>query len=287
MNWPRARAILLVSFMALDIFLGYVALGPKQAYGEVTSAEIQRAITRAASAGVVVSASIPAQVTAASFLTVEPWQVDRLATAQKLLGVDRPAVVQESREVTVWSYAGSLVTSLASGVVMYLPAQGPDGRKDLDTRSARVLVEDFLGSRGLLPPDARLDWVRKAGEESYVVQFRQDYQGAALFGGYITANVEKGQIFRIRMVWFSPKGYSGKKRALVPATDALITALSAGESVVERGSAIESITLGYLSEPLDARQWDAYPVWRFGFSNGSFVYVNGYSGVIERFGEPK
>ncbi len=286
MNWPRARAILLVSFLALDIFLGYVALGPKQAYGEVTSAEIQRAITRAASAGVVVSAPIPAQVTAASFLSVEPWQVDRLVTAQRLLGTDRPTVVQESRELTVWGYSGSLVTSLASGVFIYLPAEKSGGR-GVDTRSARTLVEDFLRPSGLLPLDARLDWVREAGEESYVVQFRQDYQGAALFGGYITANVDKGRISRIRMVWFSPKGYSGKKRALVPATDALITALSAGESVVERGSAIESITLGYLSEPLDARQWDAYPVWRFGFSNGSFVYVNGYSGVIERFGESK
>ena len=287
MNWPRARAILLVSFLALDIFLGYVALGPKQAYGEVTSAEIQRAITRAALAGVIISAQIPAQVTAVSFLSIEPWPADRLATAQKLLGVDRPTVVQESRDLTVWGNAGSLVTSLANGVVIYLPAEKQSARRDLDTRSARALVEDFLTPLGLLPGDARLDWVRQTGAESFMLQFRQDYQGVALFGGYITANIDKGQISRIRLVWFSPKGFSGKKRALVPATDALITAVSAGESAIERGSAIESISLGYLSEPLDARQWDAYPVWRFGFSTGSFVYVNGYSGVIERFGELK
>lgn len=287
MNWPRARVILLVSFMALDIFLGYVAFGPKLAYGEVTSSEIQRAITRAATAGVIIQAPVPAQVTAVSFLTLEPWPADRLATAQKLLGAGRLTVVQESRELTVWGYEGSLVTSLANGVVIYLPAEKPGATRATDSRSARALVEDFLGPRDLLPTDARLDWVRQTGAESFVVQFRQDYQGVPLFGGYITANIDKGQISRIRLVLFSPKGLSGKKRALVPATDALITAVSAGEGTIERGSAIETIALGYLSEPLDARQWDAYPVWRFGFSNGAFVYVNGYSGVIERFGESR
>jgi hypothetical protein len=274
-----------LSFFALDIFLGYVAFGPKQAYGEVTSAEIQRALTRAATAGVIVQAPIPAQVTAVSFLTLEPWPADRFLMAQKLLGIDRPTVVQESRELTVWSHAGSLVTSLANGVSMYLPAEKPGTIRATDSSGARTLVEDFLKARELLPADARLDWVRQNGPESFVVQFRQDHQGVPIFGGYITANIEKGQISRIRVVWFSPKGLSGKKRALVPATDAIITAVSAGEGTIERGSAIETIALGYLSEPLDARQWDAYPVWRFGFSNGAFVYVNGYSGVIERFGE--
>lgn len=286
MNWDRAKTILIAAFLALDIFLGYIAFGTAHEHSELTAVEITRAIEKAKAEGLVVATEIPRGVLAAPFLSLKPRSEDPKAIARRLLGTDSPVEVQASKELTVWEHKGRRVTVLETGTILYTSEPDRSGKDQmLDLRRARSIAERFLTERGLLYSDARFDFVRQVSANSFVVQYHQEFQGKPLFGAYITAIVDGGGIDRLRILWFNPIGLGSKKRVVIPATDCLIRIAPAVVKKLGEQATLESIRIGYLSEGFNARQWDAFPVWRFGFRGGYFVYVNGYTGEIEKMEE--
>jgi hypothetical protein len=283
LNWSRARTILIVSFLALDLFLGYVAFGSQHESSQVTSTEVQRALDRVKALGITVTAQIPRRVMAAPFLVIRPRNQDIEAISGRLLGTDRPDAVQSSKELSVWAFQNSRVTVLSTGVVIFTTeAKTGSPGTEVDARSAQAMVLRFLSERGLLPQDARLDFVERTGQDSFTVQYYQEYEGTPLFGGYITATVAAWGVSRVRFLWFNPVGFGTGKRSVVPATDALVKAVPSIVGKVGAGARLEAMKFGYLSEGMDAREWDAIPVWRLSFSGGVSVYVNGYTGDVEK-----
>jgi hypothetical protein len=239
--------------------------------------------------GITVTAEIPRQVTAWSFLAVKKGQKDPLEAAKRLLGASEPRVLQSSPEITMWADDhGARVTSLSTGVILYDAApQATQAKRDYDLRTARQLAEKFLTDNGLLPQDAKFDAVKQAAAGRFVARWRQDYQGAPLFGGYITVVVTETGVIRARYAWFTPVGVPEKRRMVMPATDALLKALADIRAQLKGEATLEAIQLGYFADAIDAREWDAYPVWRLSFSNGQMVYLNGYSGDFDRMEDIK
>ena len=288
MNWSRARAILILGYLILDVFLGYTAFAARGAPGQVTSTEVQRAVEQLKAQGISVAAQVPRQVMAASFLSVKMGQTDPQQVVKKLLGPGEH-VAQSAPEITVWTdAAGARVTLLATGVILY-DAVGVEssGRQRFDERSARAFAEKYITSRGLMPPDARFDFVKQTGPNQFVVQYYQDYRGTPLFGGYVTAMVDGAGVSRLRIAWFTPVDAPEKRRIVVPVTDALVKAIPAMSKVLPGEATLENIRFGYLAEAMDARQWDAYPVWRLEFQDGILVYLNGYTGDMEKYEDIK
>jgi hypothetical protein len=283
-NWWRARTILILSFLVLDVFLGYTAFAARDAAGEITGTEVQRVAEQLKANGITVTADIPRQVTAWSFLAVKKGQKDPLEAAKRLLGSQEPRVLQSAPEITVWADdRGAKVTSLSTGVILYDAAPvTAQVKREYDLRSARQLAEKFIADNGLLPQDAKFDTVKAAGTSRFVARWRQDYQGAPLFGGYITVVVDQAGVSRVRYAWFTPVVAPDKRRMVMPATDALQKALPDIRAQLKGESTLEAIELGYLADTIDAREWDAYPVWRLSFANGQMIYLNGYSGDFDR-----
>ena len=140
MNWDRAKTILIAAFLALDLFLGYVAFGRPRAYSEITALEVSRAVEAVRSAGLEVAVDLPRSVLAAPFLSVQPRALDPLAAAQKLLGTTRPQEVQSGKELIVWSHNARRVTWVSSGAVLYMDETDTPGAGGIDARSARAAV---------------------------------------------------------------------------------------------------------------------------------------------------
>ncbi len=282
MNWPRARAILIISFLALDLFLGYVLLDSQREFSELTASEVQQAIETAAEYGILVSSQMPRRVMAVPFLVVRPQEADAQMLAERLLGPEQVHTVQSSKELSVWANDEGQVTILSTGVVIYNRAKIEPRTQStpLDLRAARAALEKFLSERGMFPGDARFDFAEEMSPGVFFLRYYQEYQGYPVFGGYITATVDERGVENMRKIWFSPVGLGEQRRLLMTAPDALVTAAPEIANQLGRTVTLESVKFGYLSEALDARQWDVLPVWRFGFSDFMFVYVDGYSGEV-------
>lgn len=284
MNWSRARTILIVSFLALDIFLAYAAFGSRREISELTSTEVQQALARAREHSIVVKAQMPRRVMAAPFLSVRPRVLEAEMVAKRLLGPEPPRNAQHSKELSVWNNSSGQVTVLASGVILYTgaPARQDPQAKRLDSRAARTLFERYMQDRGMMPADARFDYVAELSSGVFLLQYHQDYGGTPLFGGYITALVDASGVLNMRMVWFEPSGLGQKKRLVMPAPDALAKAAPEIARQLNRFATVEAVKFGYFTEAMDAREWDVFPVWRFEIDGNVHVYVNGYSGDVEK-----
>lgn len=268
--------------MVLNIFLGITAFGQRDGYSGITRAEMSRALEQAKKAGITVSAALPRQIQAAPFLSLKPYEFVPENMAKTLLGTDMPTQQQASSELRVWTHEGRRVTWVASGAVLYIDEGERTKTDTVSAQKARAVTEDFLSEKGLLFEDARLDFVAQTGPSRYIVQYCQDFQGTPVFGGYITVTVDAGGVDRLRFLWFNPIGLGLKRRTLIPATDCLVKIAPAVTQILGDTSELTSLGMGYLSEGIDARQWDAFPVWRFEFSKRYYIYVNAYTGEIDK-----
>ena len=89
----------------------------------------------------------------------------------------------------------------------------------------------------------------------------------------------------IKFLWqrpWSPSVLPVKKKAIIPATEALLRlgCRPGGHKGGERLT-IAEITLGYYNKLYDAREWEAVPVWALRTDQDQWYYINAFTGEQE------
>lgn len=116
-----------------------------------------------------------------------------------------------------------------------------------------------------------------------MVRLEQLYQDRPLVGsaGVEALVAEEG----IKFLWqrpLEPIGPAGEKKAIIPATEALLRLAAAREG--HKGGerlTIAEITLGYYNKLYDAQEWEAVPVWALRTDEDQWYYINAFTGEQE------
>ncbi|NPV69804.1 MAG: hypothetical protein HPY55_04025 [Firmicutes bacterium] len=270
MNWSRAKTALIIAFLLLDTALGFQVWeqtrGAAREYGAITSADLRNVKARLESDGVRLACSLPRGPAPLPYLVLRPGAA-RAREVLDRLSVPKPGGV------------ASLATLLDNGTVIYtrdVAAGGKPVTRNAAVQQARAFIDEYVGkSAGL-----ELDYALASGD-SWVVDFCARVDGRPLFSSHATVKVFPAGLAEARFVWYEPVGYSAQRRSIIPSTEAVVTAAVAlGSSA--RGRSIVAVTLGYYSEPYDARQWESVPVWRVLFDDSREIYVNAHTGEVER-----
>lgn len=298
MEWSRAKNILILTFLALNIFLGYSLWEEFYVYFPsrvVSQREIEQARDSLDSINLDLKASLPRQTFSMSFLTVSSRGQDQEALMAGLLDPELPVHLETEEEngVMVYQQSSKTLSFWDNGRITFIQnfprdteEPEPSGEREdseetmLDEGSAVSLVEEVLEDVRLLPPDARLEEVYPLEEDKYLVTYHQVYKNHSLYGGSLNAWVNPRGIQQLEIYWLAPEGFSGLEITTISAAAAL-TRLADTLSPLSERQAVESVNLGYYSQVFDAQRWDMVPVWRIRLSNSMVYYINAYTGEQE------
>ena len=287
MDWSKAKNILILAFLALNIFLGYSLW--KEAYllfpsRVVTYQEIEKAEQKLDSINLELKASIPRQIYFMSFLTVsnKTYEGEDLAGIlfSEEYSIDRSneeegfVVFQEGKnELAIWDKGKVVFTREPFSSI-------EDETQEMEEEEAASVAEEFLQEFGLFPFEARLEEVVAFEDGRYFLLYNQVYKNQALFGSYLKVWVHPNGVEGFELYWLKPEGFSGEDISTVSAASALLN-LSEVISESEEKKVVESISIGYYSEAFDAQKWDTVPVWRIKITGRGIYFINAYTGELE------
>lgn len=301
MDWPRARAILLAAFTAVNLILAYSIWGPNRFFPDVYEFSDQRQFdqvrSRLADQGLYLplSVQVPRVPEPMRFLHVEyrstPDFPDWLAEFSGDRVVRPPHPGRD-----LFNFLDLLNPGIDedSQAIVYRPgAQGVAARDvRLDSR-VQVLqaAEDFLRLTALLPPQSVASGIYPQEESGQVeVEFVPSFDGYAVFSGYVRVAVSARGIETVKQFWVYPRGYTdAPPKAIRPVDEALLRlAGRLDRSPDNRRRTITEIRLGYyaghsftISEADAVNGWDTVPFWRFTLDNGEVYYINAFNGEWE------
>jgi hypothetical protein len=278
MDLSRAKTILIVSFLLLNIFLGLRLWYSPQYLRErvgITGEEAELARDLLQEAGYEVTAAVPRQIPRLSLLHVARPPVAKNFWPLKFWG-DDGEISTKSQEGTITFQKGNeLLEIFPGGMVFFHKFVGNDATGE----DSRPQVERFLRERGLFEDNLKFDLAFPLEPGSSLYRYLQTYQGFPLFSGQIEIKLGADGISGAQIYYLEPLGFSNKEMRVISAVDAIKTLIhQPGEFA---GKKITEISLGYHSQHYDAERWEVAPVWRFAASDGSVFYVNAFTGEIE------
>ncbi|UNC93702.1 two-component system regulatory protein YycI [Candidatus Contubernalis alkaliaceticus] len=289
MEWSKAKNILIMIFLALNLFLGYslwedIYLNYPSRI--ISQKEIEEAEARLEAVNLELKINISPQIFTMSFLTVSNQEQQGEILAEKLLDPEQPFSFNKGTEGTpqVYRQDKNQIYIWENGRVIFTrePMVDLEQSQDevLEEGAAISLAEEYLENAQLLPVDARLEEVHSIGDNRYQIRYNQVYKNQTLYGGYLLVQITPRGLEQFELYWLDPQGFSGQEMNNISAAAALGRLADSLEPFSER-TAVESMNIGYYSEVFDAQKWDMVPVWRIRLSNRRTYYINAYTGELE------
>lgn len=299
MDWPRAKSLLIVTFLALNVFLGYqlhqerrteATAGWAAAPGDRTAEA--RAIREA---GILLETPLPEAPAALPLLKVEPGKPNRDSLLAAMLPQDGTVAHTSTEGIESLGVPGSDVYEwgteqlfiMSDVLVFYLNALPGSGCPAPSPVDARRQADEFLATRmGGLPPGAAFDFARADAADAChtSVYYHQQFREYPIWGkmgddaqpvsGPIKVEVSSAGVVSVIEQYLKPVGFTGAPVAILDAYAALMKALP----WLPKHPVVQSIELGYFSEAYCmVESYEIAPVWRIRTPD-AVVYINAYNG---------
>lgn len=288
MNWRRAKNLLLVSFLLLDLALAWLYQGLRaETMGHAAGAGVDPEIVKQLGENnITLATELPRGTPELALLRVGVMRQNPYPLALTYFGtlegvnmvrLDNPllqaAFSRDEEEVLFYS----------SGVTVYTrhDESGPAGGNQ-STAEAEKRAHQFLVEHGGLGDLQLLRTVPYRRQGTYLVEYTQNWQGRPLVGasGAVLVVTPTG----VENCWrryLTVLGESGIRRSVVSSEAALLALALDRPRPEVAPMTIKEITLGYYNKIYNADEWEAAPVWRFWTGGDHYYYVNAFTGEME------
>ena len=300
MNLGRAKSILILTFLALNLFLFY-QLWQGQWYGGFTSFRREEEITRMElaleNAGLSLQVNLPKGTLPMAYMLVEPWLFDPYALINEIWGIIEdpqtplPSItiinnegsgmdVESEKPSTDFSFGDDHLRLSQNGLaVIRLEIGGraeKSGRENIDEylREIRESVGKLSFYQGFIS-----DYIVQ--EENEIISYSiQEYENYPLYTRYPSILFTDHEAIMMQFYRLDIIGFGEQKREIIPSTTALLRFLERYEGT-DAPAGITGFTLGYYAHEYDAERWEIPPVWRIRLSSGEIYYINAFTGNPE------
>jgi hypothetical protein len=284
MDWPKARAIMLLAFTLVNAVLVYAIWVPTGFFSGVAAVrrqELEHVRTTLSTRGLTLPTTVrlPTPPVQMRFLhvTYEPPN----GTAE-----------QAPKGSTDGSLPGLNPVFDKTGAISYSPKSLGDAAHEvkLENRDqVQQMAEEFLRAHGLLPQDAMFIGVtQRVSQGTVLVEWVPVFDHYPVYSGSVQAEVSSHGVETVRWYWVQPRQFTdAAPKAVRPATEALLR-LAGRLGTRAKNPVVQEINLGYyagrsLTEaPLGVLSgWDTVPVWRILLDSGEVFYINAFNGEWE------
>lgn len=292
MNLSRAKVVLILAFLGLNIFLLYQIIVDEGMDSPVLfgrKEEVSRLETALQQANLSLDVPLPRGGMSVAYLVVMPWQSDPEEVAVMLWqGLENEEkdknflsdnlVIKDDHEnkISSWHFGSYELRLCTEGSF-----QLQHVFKDLEPDQIEVAADQFMKRVSFLQ-DFVYDYV-VVMQDKRVLYYSQDYEGLPLYAGYVHFGSTADSGYEVYLYRLQPLGYGDQQREVIPPSTALWRFL---ETYLETENdtlptAIVDFSLGYYSEEYDAERWEIPPVWRIRLLNGEVFYINAFTGYLE------
>lgn len=286
MNLGRAKSILIIAFIGLNIFLGYNLFWPD--FGRLTRVAVTAEEIRITEAmlnenNYFLETTLDRAIQTSDFLTVAPAS-DLQKKIEKRLIEENASITVDASSKT-YSREGQVLIFDSSGLIRVLFEPGvflAERSINLEQREIRNKVEQLLKEEQLMPEGAMFDYMEHIESEGIILHYYQIHDNLPIYSGQLEVVIDLDRLKEVRIYWLEPLVRSPvREMEIISATDALSNLVrELGPSSVPRR--VKQIDLGYISWEYDAEKWEIPPVWRIVLDGQQLYFINAFTGNLEQ-----
>ena len=286
MEWSRAKNIIIVSLVLLNVMLGVIMLSARERH--TLSADQERNIIAVLyRENISINTPIIRHTPPMRMLELSPGIVDGDLMKQIFLGVTE-AEVFEYGAIRMYYHDGSIVSVYENRVIFENGSF--DEFREIDIEIARSISDEFLEGLGDMARGFALDVPPYFNGDEIIVEYRQRMDdGVIIYNNYFLFAIDSYGIRRIEHSHNLPIGISASLHEICSADEALFSFLRAMrvDSIDRPKRIIEKMDIVYFMDHENLEQGIAYPYFRIYFrefrDDGSYVMrlcmVNAYFGT--------
>ncbi|HEU4962470.1 MAG TPA: two-component system regulatory protein YycI [Bacilli bacterium] len=286
MDWSRAKTYLIITFLLLDMLLGYQyysAQQKAQGYIQPFSVQMEELQGLLTERKMVLQTEVPKETPEMSFLQVSRPKRPTEEVVEKLF--DEARLIEDDKSTGTMTFHTEQGEFRVTGQGFYtlqlsnpIPVQG-----GADTKTSQ-LVRQAIG-----PLVNDIDLYREdlffGSGKNVVFRYQQTYDEYPLFSGLLEVQLQNGGIIRYNQKALTIGDEDSQQRRVLSAINAVRSVAETFDpSTLPDGQEqvfIRSIELGYYSPNYeDADEWYLAPMWRI-VTDQHFYYVNAFTGQVE------
>ncbi len=294
MELSRAKTVLIVAFLMLNLFLfyhlwqeevdGIFAFGQEEEFFQLETA--------LDAANLEMAVSLPRGGIRIGHLVVEPWKIQRneavlpiwdafgFEADSSFEALDEQRSVSEERVIISRYSMNDYKLIIQNEGIITLSSSSTESVNEIVTLDeTEKAAASFIASIPFMK-DFELDYIQQS-EEWMVFNYRQLFHDFPLYAGHLQLFMSGLNPSGFNLYRLEPAGFAEQEREVIPPSTALMRFLEV-YSHGGRKNTIVDFSLGYYSQEYDAERWEIPPVWRIRLSNGEVYYINAFTGHLER-----
>jgi len=270
MDWSRAKNILLIVLVLLNLFLFFNVLNVRESLDIAGSSrkEIKQALE---TAGIVVMGNIPSyNRPVARICFIEDGTENKRSMIGKLIGIQDERATKSITAGSVWKNSGQTL-HFEADFFIYTDEDRKTVIPSDDDKKLEQRLLSWIRESGISREKFFLDTLVREGENLTAVCV-QVYKNMPIFSNKIIFTLEGNLLKKVQgsMKIFDAIKLSTAEAQVVPADIVLL----GGKEKVQ--GVVHSISLGYLR--LDDEDLYETPVWRVTIASGEKLWFNAYTG---------
>lgn len=287
MDWSRAKTYLIITFLLLDVLLGYQYYSAQQkAQGYIQSftdqmKELQSLLQERR---MVLQTEVPNETPEMSFLQVSrPKQSPQDLAEDLFHDVQLVSDDKSTGTVTIHTQEGEFQATGAGYYTLQLsqPIKIDGGSDTKTSQNVKQRIAPFVANIHLYREDLIFN-----GTEDPVFRYYQTYDDYPIFSGLLEVHLQNGKIIRYNQKALTVGSEDSQQRRVLSALNAVRSVAETFDPAHQPDGGtgrviIHSIELGYYSPNYeDADEWYLAPMWRI-VTDQQIYYVNAFTGQVE------
>lgn len=286
MDWAKAKTILIVVFLAIDIFLGYVILGDSNGTaGYVDSEGLARVTGYLAEKGIQIKGEVPDRKMDMASINVKY----KLFSKTNLTAAIFPVGMEFSETIGIRNVklqSSDITVNIKDSRELAYTDNSISPSDKIDEKGCSRSIREFLARLGM-KDDADIRRVEHA--EGYLrFIYGQSFKGAPIYNSQMEFYVNDSGIHKARIVWFETIKPAGKRTEVISPVIALLYVPQQNKDNPDPSKEVVGVQQGYyfgtgVNEQVDesvVEQGTAFPVWKITTDRDIF-YINAYNEKVE------
>ncbi len=281
MDWSKAKTILIISLVIVNIILGFAVYNSNQDIESTVSEDfIEDTIRLLSNKGISVDVEIPRDIPSLEGLAVEFETYKTFELNQKFFSDDGRVSIKGDGLVEILTEDEKL-TIINEKLIIFESNKTGDNYQLQTNDDAIEMATSFLIDLGYDTIDMKLSYIKET-EGRYYIEFSKIYNERYLESAFTNIQLDNTGIRKFERLWLNIIEVGETPIFISSAPKSILALLSMNEVY---GKTIQDISLchyfdpekhEYIQDPLDAQQGRAIPAWRIQFDDGYKVFIDDY-----------
>lgn len=281
MDWSKAKTILIISLVIVNIILGFAVYNSNQDIESTVSEDfIEDTIRLLSNKGISVDVEIPRDIPSLEGLAVEFETYKTFELNQKFFSDDGRVSIKGDGLVEILTEDEKL-TIINEKLIIFESNKTSDNYQLQTNDDAIEMATSFLIDLGYDTIDMKLSYIKET-EGRYYIEFSKIYNERYLESAFTNIQLDNTGIRKFERLWLNIIEVGETPIFISSAPKSILALLSMNEVY---GKTIQDISLchyfdpekhEYIQDPLDAQQGRAIPAWRIQFDDGYKVIIDDY-----------